>query len=386
MRSIFIGLLLTSSFFAESVNSQVLWSEEFDQGSEPNPEIWSYDLGAGGWGNSELQEYTSDAANVRVENGHLVISAQEKILRGNRRSFTSARIKTEDKLTFKYGTIEARIKTPDVANGLWPAFWTLGANFSQVGWPDCGELDVMEMGSAAAIADGVVNRRVSSTAHWEHNGSYASYGLSWDSAVDLNEDFHVYRMEWTPDLVSTYIDNQWIWSIDITSESCTDCSEFHQPHFIILNLAVGGSFPQLFRSNEITAPIPGDLVIDYVRIYDNGFTELGGSSQDGTGGGSIAHVASVVPGSTGGGPNKRAKADVSVVDESGNPVAGAEVVATFVGTHNETVAATTGSNGVASLVTSVKGRNVAFDVCVDDIVKSDVTYDAAANVETCDTY
>ncbi len=367
-----------------SVSAQVLWSDEFNSGTAPDGTFWSYDLGAGGWGNSELQEYTSDPANVRVEGGNLVITVQEQILKGNRRKFTSGRIKTEDKLTFKYGTIEARIKTPDLADGLWPAFWTLGNNFSQVGWPDCGELDIMEMGSAAAISEGVVNRRVHSTAHWEHNNGNAAYGLTYDSAADLNGSFHTYRMEWTPQLISTYIDNNWIWSIDITPANCTDCTEFHQPHFLILNLAVGGSFPGLFRANDITAPMPAEYVVDYVRIMDNGHTVLGGSGIGG--GGGEMHVASIVPGSSGGGPKKKATADVTVVDAAGAAVAGASVTATFSGTHNQTVTAETNSSGVARLITSVTGGSVAFTVCVDDVVLAGTTYDPAANVETCDTY
>ena len=264
---------------------ELVWSDEFDGVGAPDSNYWSYDLGAGGWGNSELQEYTDDPSNVRMENGELLIQVREAALRGKRKKFTSARIKTEDKLTVKYGTLEARIKMPDVADGLWPAFWTLGNNFSSVGWPDCGELDVVEMGSADAISEGVVRRRISSTAHWENEGSYASYGLSYDADVDLNADYHLYRMDWTPDEVSTYIDGNWVWTIDIRPESCTDCTEFHQPHFMILNLAVGGTFPGLFRTSDISAPVPATYAIDYVRVYGNEFTQLGGSSIDGGGGG-----------------------------------------------------------------------------------------------------
>ncbi len=368
-----------------SIHAQLIWSEEFDTGSAPDATVWSYDLGAGGWGNSELQEYTSEPSNVRVEGGNLVITAREQVLRGKRRKFTSARIKTEDKLTVQYGTIEARIMVPDLADGLWPAFWTLGNNLAEVGWPDCGELDVMEMGSEAAIQAGVVNRRVSSTAHWEHGNGYAGYGLSYDYPSDINGTWRTFRMEWTPDLISTYIDGTWIWSIDISSSSCTDCEEFHQPHFIILNLAVGGSYTGLFRASEITAALPAEYRVDWVRIYDNGHTLLGGSSIGGTGGAEL-HVDSIVPGVQGGGPNKRAKAAVAIVDETGIPVEGATVTATFSGTHNETVIATSGADGVAQLVTSVKSRSAAFDVCVDDVQKASATYDSAANVETCDTY
>ena len=258
--------------------AQLIWSEEFESGTALDSATWSYDLGANGWGNQELQEYTSNPENVRIEDGKLVIAVNETMNGTSGRGFTSARVRTQDKLTFKYASIEARIKIPDLANGLWPAFWTLGNNFSQVGWPACGELDIMEMGSSAAINDAVINRRVGSTAHWEFQGGAVNYGLSLDTPSRLDDGFHIFKMDWTPTSVTTYIDGEQIWVFDITSESCTDCTEFHQPHFVILNMAVGGNYTGLLQSAQITATTPAEMLVDYVRIYDNGFTELGGSS------------------------------------------------------------------------------------------------------------
>jgi len=258
-----------------NVHARVLWSEEFNTGTAPDPEVWSYDLGASGWGNNELQEYTSASQNVRIENGNLVITALK-----NESGFTSARIRTEDKLTFKYGRIEARIKVPDLADGLWPAFWTLGNNFSQVSWPFCGELDIMEMGSGASISQGVINRRVSSTAHWDNDGSYASYGLSVDTPSGLDDGYHIYSMNWTPELITTYIDGQQVWAFRIKEDTCTSCSEFHQPHFVILNLAVGGNYTGLLSAEQISAATPAEMFVDYVRISDNGYTEVIGASVD----------------------------------------------------------------------------------------------------------
>lgn len=260
-------------FVLEGRTDAQMWSEEFNSGSAPGNAVWSYDLGAGGWGNGELQNYTSNAANVRVEGGNLVITA---VKQGS--SFTSARIKTQDKLTFKYGTVEARIQVPDLGNGLWPAFWTLGNNYSDVGWPDCGEIDVMEMGSGGAIAAGVVNRRVGSTAHWEYNGGHVYYGLDKDRPSGLDGSFHVFRLEWTPTAIKTYIDDVWIWTMNIAAAGASDLEEFHEPHFFILNLAVGGQYTGIYDSGGITAPFPAEYKIDYIRLYDNGFTELGGSS------------------------------------------------------------------------------------------------------------
>lgn len=264
-----------SSCAVGTAQAQVIWSEEFNTGTAPDPEVWSYDLGASGWGNNELQEYTSASQNIRIDNGNLVITALK-----NESGFTSARIRTEDKLTFKYGRIEARIKVPDLADGLWPAFWTLGNNFSQVSWPFCGELDIMEMGSGASISQGVINRRVSSTAHWDNDGSYASYGQFVDTASDLDDGYHIYSMNWTPEKITTYIDGQQVWAFRIKEDTCTSCSEFHQPHFVILNMAVGGNYTGLLGAGQITAATPAEMYVDYVRISDNGFTEVGGSSVD----------------------------------------------------------------------------------------------------------
>ncbi len=267
--------------FGGTANAQVLlWSEEFDTGPSLDSSVWSYDLGDGcasgicGWGNNEFQLYTSDPANVRVDGGELIIIALKQ---GPSGPFTSARIKTQNKLAIQYGTIEARIQLPDLADGLWPAFWTLGSNITSVGWPACGELDIFEMGSADGIASGVVNRRVGSTAHWDINGDYAGYGLSYTSSTDLDGSFHIYRMEWTPTYVSTYIDGIWIWTIDISDPQSFSGEEFHAPHFLLLNLAVGGNYTGITDDgSDITATFPAEYRVDWIRIYDNGFTTLVG--------------------------------------------------------------------------------------------------------------
>ncbi|HIE72401.1 MAG TPA: glycoside hydrolase family 16 protein [Planctomycetes bacterium] len=256
-----------------SLSAQI-WSEEFDAGTAPNPAVWSYDVGNWGWGNQELQNYTSAPENVCVDGGHLVITARQE----PSGAFTSGRIRTQDKFMFQYGTVEARIKIPDLGDGLWPAFWTLGNNFSSVGWPHCGEIDVLEMGSAAAIANGVINRRVYSTAHWQSGGGYASYGQHLVTSADLDDDFHIWRMEWTPTAITTYVDGQQIWVMTIANPQSFGGEEFHAPHFFILNLAVGGAFTGIFAPAGVTASLPAEYRIDYVRVYDNGHTILGGSS------------------------------------------------------------------------------------------------------------
>lgn len=253
--------------------AQLMWSDEFDQGTRLDETVWSYDLGAHGWGNQELQEYTNASENARIEDGNLVIT-----VRDTDQGFTSARVRTEDKFIFKYGTIEARIKVPNLADGLWPAFWTLGNNFSTVGWPYCGEIDIMEMGSSAAMSADVINQRVGSAAHWDNNGSWSSFARYLDTGTNLNDDYHVFRMEWTPERITTYIDDRQVWTYHIQIDTCADCSEFHQPHFVILNMAVGGTYTGLLNEGQITATTPAEMLVDYVRVYDNGYTQVGGSA------------------------------------------------------------------------------------------------------------
>lgn len=275
-----------------------VWSDEFDSGTQPNEAFWSYDIGNGvnGWGNWELQQYTDSVDNARIEDGNLVITVRETVVGSNRTGFTSARIRTQDKVMVKYGYIEARIKMPDLQDGLWPAFWTLGNNFATVGWPDSGELDIMEMGWRDAVRDGTVNRWVSSTAHWESQGSHALYGRTYSPGLtepaDLTGEYQLFAMDWTPSYVKTYLNGREIWAMDISQSSCTDCEEFHQPHFMILNVAVGGTYPNISNSAAITAPLPAEMMVDYVRIYDNGFTELSGP-------GSTQSEPSIGPGHSG---------------------------------------------------------------------------------------
>ena len=245
----------------------LIWSEEFNYTSTPDSDVWSYDLGDHGWGNAELQDYTSNTNNVWVDGSNLVVTARRL---GN--SFSSGRIKTQDKLTFKYGTIEARIQTPDLANGLWPAFWTLGNDFPSAGWPECGEIDIMEMGIGGAIGDGVVNQRVGSHFHWDANG-YRNEGASYNMPSPINDTFVVCRMEWTPTQIKTYINGE-----PIAAKETSAIPEFNEPHFFLLNMAVGGTYTGIFDAGGITASFPAEYRVDWIRIYDNGHTVLGGSS------------------------------------------------------------------------------------------------------------
>jgi beta-glucanase (GH16 family) len=250
----------------------LVWSEEFD-GPAIDAGKWTFDVGGSGFGNAELQYYTARPENVFIENGALVIKAIREGYEG--KQFTSARLKTHGRFAFKYGTLEARIKVPNLQNGLWPAFWLLGRNIGQNVWPSCGEIDILEMGDAAAIAAGTVNRKVSAAAHWDFMGSYAGYSGNTTSPVGLNGVYHTYSVSWTPSLITASLDGAQFWAIDISTIEANSLEEFHRPFFILVNLAVGGiNFVQITDPAQITAPLPARLEVDWIRLYDNPHTEL----------------------------------------------------------------------------------------------------------------
>lgn len=272
---VFSLIALAAVAFAPAARAQTLvWQDNFD-GPSIDGNKWIYDVGNGcqiglcGWGNNELQYYTSRPENARIENGRLVIEARRENFQGS--AFTSARLKTEGRLHFKYGTLEARIKTPPVGNGLWPAYWMLGT----IGvWPARGEIDLMEGGSAAAIAAGVANRRVGAAVHWDYNGSQADYGRDYTSATDLHTDFHVYRMTWDPQFIRITLDGQPYFEFAISNIEGASLHEFHHPYYLLLNLAVGGSYTGVGSAAGVTAPLPGRMEVDYIRLYQNPGSEL----------------------------------------------------------------------------------------------------------------
>lgn len=278
-RSRFLAVLASLSgvigtgIVAPAAQAQTLvWQDEFN-GTSIDGNKWTYDIGTGcqigicGWGNGELQYYRSQ--NARVVNGSLVIEARRENYRGS--AFTSARLKTEGRMHFKYGTLEARIKFPRVGNGLWPAYWMLGT----VGnWPARGEIDLLEAGNAGAIAAGVAERRIGAAVHWDYQGSQADYGRDYTHPTDLSGGFHVYRMTWDPQFIRVSIDGVQYFEFAISDIEGASLHEFHQQQFLLLNLAVGGSYTGVTTAAGVTAPLPGRMEIDYIRLYQNAGSEL----------------------------------------------------------------------------------------------------------------
>ena len=235
----------------------LLWADEFSQadGSAPDSTKWGYDIGGSGWGNNELQYYTNRSQNVRIENGQLVIEARAENYGG--RNHTSARLLTKDKASWTYGRIEARIKIPR-GQGIWPAFWMLGANIGAVGWPACGEIDIMEnIGSLPSKLYGTVH----GPGYSGGDGISGSYTLA---GAALGDEFRVYAVEWEKNRIRWFIDGQLFFTLTPVNLPGASPWVFNQPQFLILNVAVGGNWP---GPPNATTVFPQRMTVDYVRVY-----------------------------------------------------------------------------------------------------------------------
>jgi len=234
---------------------ELVWSDEFtgDSGSLVDPSKWKYDIGTGsnGWGNNELQTYTQSAKNVSLDGkGNLKITALKV---GSQ--YTSGRIKTEGLFTQEYGRIEARIKTPR-GQGIWPAFWALGENIGTVGWPKCGEIDIMEQkGQYPFITYGSLHGPGYSGGNAVTNSLRLEQG-------NFTDDFNVYAVEWGVDYIDFYV-NEKLYS-SVKSSEVNGEWVYNHSFFLLLNVAVGGSFAGSPNDNT---PFPGSMYIDYVRVF-----------------------------------------------------------------------------------------------------------------------
>jgi len=295
---------------------QLVWSDEFD-GSALNTAYWNTEDNARGGGNAELQYYTPN--NISIERhpvsgeSCLVLSAKREDYRN--RPCTSARLNTQDKVTVEYGKVEARIAFPYTADGLWPAFWMLGNNLAHdlgnnddidtrvkqleeqglVVWPKCGEIDICEMGHHKGIETGTQDRYFNGAAHWGesfNNGAYPNVGGFYTADYPVQGDFHLFTLIWSEDSIAMYLDQdkypeaQPYFQLSLRGKEINEPGHyFNHPFYMVLNLSVGGFFPQMPAAEKypevITADdpsfqrvtaLPADgtpvkMYVDYIRVF-----------------------------------------------------------------------------------------------------------------------
>lgn len=233
----------------------LVWSDEFD-GSTIDSQYWTYDLGDGtsegipGWGNNEAQFYTNKSKNSYLKNGLLYIDAYKESIGG--KNYSSARIKTQSKFDLTYGKIKVRAKLPKKI-GTWPAVWLLGASVSEIGWPACGEIDILEQ-------TGQDKSKILGTTHWlnTQDNTNASYSKAY-STSGLTDTFKVYTLEWSADAIKIFVDNQMFYNMTLMEDM-----PFKDPFFIIINLAMGGTLGGDIDDGFYT----DSLIVDYVRVYE----------------------------------------------------------------------------------------------------------------------
>lgn len=260
----------------------LVWNEDFTDGSLDNA-VWNIEVNGNGGGNNELQYYCEKGVSVGVEpttGKHcLILTATKEDYMG--KNCTSGRVNSNQKMTYTFGKIEARIKFPETANGLWPAFWQLGANMDQVGWPKCGETDLIEMGHKDGF-NGRQDRYFNGAMH---------VGRDWQSvwqdpqastwSYSLQDTFHIITMIWTPTSIDMYMDKEAhpelaaYFHANLEPNDDADYNRqlvFGKPNFLIANLAVGGNFPNIYQIGGVTALAngPRSMYIDWIRIYQRG--------------------------------------------------------------------------------------------------------------------
>ena len=231
---------------------ELVWSDEFNASSIDNSN-WTFETGTGnwGWGNNELQYYQEN--NTSIIDGNLVIEARKESVDNS--NYTSSRIITRGKKSFKYGRVDIRAVMPE-GQGIWPALWMLGSNHFQVGWPTCGEIDIMEMIGGGDGRDNVLR----GTAHW-NQGGHVSYGQGYTHESNLSDEYHVYSIIWDDQNIRWYFDDINFNTMDITSEAL---SAFHNNFYFIMNVAVGGVWP---GSPDNTTLFPQWMIVDYIRVF-----------------------------------------------------------------------------------------------------------------------
>lgn len=232
---------------------KILFYDDFDEGILPNEKYWNIDVGGSGFGNNEDQFYTNRTDNIYIKNSILHIVARKEDF--EHRKYTSAKLTTKDKVSLKYGTIEVRMKLPK-GQGTWPAFWLLGDNIHEVGWPTCGEIDLMEyVGKEPdtlhfSLHSKNFNHMKSNNLHLKHE------------VKNLSEDFHVYKLEWSKHGFNYYLDEKLLFKAPKEQKTGLNNWPFDESFFMIINLAIGGNW-----GGKIDDSIfPVEFLIDYVKV------------------------------------------------------------------------------------------------------------------------
>jgi beta-glucanase (GH16 family) len=228
------------------------WYDDFN-GNQLDTTYWNYETGGDGWGNHELEYYQPQ--NVSVQDGYLIIHARKEDVGG--RAYTSSRITTQFKQNVQYGRVDIRALVPK-GQGIWPALWMLGDAVHDVGWPLCGEVDIMEL-----IGGGGKDSTVYGTAHWDQAGKHDSKGgqTSLSSGKIFADEFHVFSIVWTATTITWYLDDAPYYTIDITAD---DLSELRNTFFFLFNVAVGGDWP---GNPDASTVFPQRMVVDYIRVF-----------------------------------------------------------------------------------------------------------------------
>ncbi len=246
------GYVTPSEYFGYDLS----WADEFS-GDVLNMDNYNFDLGDGcpnlcGWGNNELEFYTDEPENISVGDGKLTITATQLGTQGYR----SAKIHTKGKKEFKFGRIDVRAKLPE-GQGIWPAIWMLGSNIDEVGWPACGEIDIMELvGHKPEVAHG--------TAHWGNPGDPSTFvGSSITSDKKFSEQFHVFTLVWEQNEIKWYMDETHFHTINLGNMQGA-AYRFNAPFYMIFNVAVGGNWP---GNPNASTTFPQKMEIDYVRVF-----------------------------------------------------------------------------------------------------------------------
>ncbi|MBW6497944.1 MAG: glycoside hydrolase family 16 protein [Bacteroidales bacterium] len=234
---------------------ELVWHDEFE-GNALNINDWVYEVGDGcpnlcGWGNNELQYYR--AQNASVSGSTLIIEARNETIQN--KNYTSARIKTQGRQSFQYGRIDIRALLP-VGQGIWPALWMLGNDITSVGWPKCGEIDIMEM-----IGGNGREKEVHGTVHFDNNGHQHTGGTYTLATGTFADEYHVFTIIWDEEYIRWFVNDNKFYEVDITPDHL---SEFHQEFYLIFNLAVGGNWPGNPDSSTV---FPQQMKVDYVRVF-----------------------------------------------------------------------------------------------------------------------